>query len=243
MNTRFSRFFLAGGHNAVPVSGWFFGGWSPGTTLAIFWIENLVLTVFIASRVAVHWTATRKRGHEDGFLKNFLVTSLVFTVAHGIFLGFILGTMMPASVNRDDLVRGVQWMLGAQVASLLLDLWSIQRWPFAEIRARTDWMLGRVIAVHLSILLGMFLFMAIGQPWWFFSVFVAMKALIDIGSVLPKWQYQPAKPPTWMARGANWMDNKTGHRQRSKETFEAFWARTNRMEAAKRARDEEVVDA
>ena len=34
---RFSRVFLAGGQNAVPVSGWFLGGWSPGTMLALFW--------------------------------------------------------------------------------------------------------------------------------------------------------------------------------------------------------------
>jgi len=241
MNARLSRFFLAGGQNAIPVSGWFLGGWTPGTTLAIFWIENLVLTVFIAARVAVHWSATRTRGHENGFLKNFLVTSLVFTVAHGIFLAFILGSMVPDSVNRDDVVRGVQWMLGAQVASILLDLWSIGRWPFAEIRRRTDWMLGRVVMVHLSILFGMFLFMAMGQPWWFFSVFVTLKAMVDIGSLLPQWS--PKAPPAWMARAGNWMDVKTGHRKRSAETFEQQWARLNRQEAEKHARDEEVVRA
>ena len=67
-------------------------------------------------------------------LKNFLVASLVFTLAHGVFLAFILGSMLPESVNRQDVLSGVQWMLGAQVASLLLDLWRIGGWPFAEIR-------------------------------------------------------------------------------------------------------------
>ena len=237
---RFSRLFFAGGQSAVPLSGWFLGGWSAGTTLAIFWIENLVLAVFIASRVALHWTATHKRGHENGFLKNFLVASLVFTLAHGVFLAFILGSMLPESVNRQDVVNGVQWMLGAQVASLLLDLWRIGGWPFAEIRTRTEWLLGRVVAVHVSILFGMFLFMWAGQPWWFFSVFVIIKAMIDIGSLLPQWS--PKKPPAWMARAANWMDRKTGHRQKSSETFEQFWARTDREQAARFARDEEVAE-
>lgn len=237
---RFSRVFLAGGQNAVPVSGWFLGGWSPGTMLALFWFENLVLSVFIAARIAAHWTATRKRGHENGFLKNFLVASLVFTLAHGVFLAFILGSMVPESINRQDVVSGIQWMLGAQVASLVLDLWRIGNWPFAEIRRRTEWVLGRVVAVHLVILLGMFLFVWMGQPWWFFSVFVALKAMIDIGSLLPQWT--PKKPPAWVARGANWMDRKTGHRQRSPETFEQFWERTEREQAAQFARDEEVVE-
>jgi hypothetical protein len=242
MDTRVSRLFLAGGQNAVPFSGWFLAGWSPATTLALFWFENLVLTVFIAARVAVHWRATRKRGHENGFLQNFLITSLVFTVAHGIFLGLFLFGLMENTVERRDLVSGVQWMLGAQVASLLLDLWSIGRWPFAEIRNRTDWMLGRVVAVHLSILIGAVLFMSMGQPRWFFSAFIVLKALIDIGSLMPRWQYQPEQPPKWMDR----VVTRVGTAPRAlkkRETFADYWQRTQRLEREKRARDEDVVDA
>lgn len=44
MTHRCSRFFVASGQNAVPFSGWFCGGWSPATTLAIFWFENLPRT-------------------------------------------------------------------------------------------------------------------------------------------------------------------------------------------------------
>lgn len=240
MNTLLSRFFLAGGQNAVPVSGWFLGGWSPGTTLAVFWVENLVLTVFIAARVAAHWSATRTRGHENGFLRTFLTTSLAFTVGHGIFLAFILLGMMQDSVNRDDLITGVQWMLGAQVASLAIDLWSIGRWPFAEIRLRTGWMLGRVVAVHLSILVGMFLFMAMGQPAWFFSFFVGTKALMDIAGLLPRWQYRPETPPAWVDKAATALGGSSGTGRR-RQSFKDYWARANRLEAEKRARDEEVV--
>ena len=150
-------------------------------------------------RIAAHWTATRKRGHTNGFLRNFVISSLVFTLAHGVFLGLILITMLADTVNRDDLIAGLQWMVGMQVASLLLDLCNIQRWPFAEVRARTDWMLGRVVVVHLSIIVGMFLYMWMEQPWWFFSVFVTLKALMDISGLLPRWEPKMNKPPTWNA--------------------------------------------
>ena len=124
-----------------------------------------------------------------------MISSLVFTLAHGVFLGLILITMLADTVNRDDLIAGLQWMVGMQVASLLLDLWNIQRWPFDEVRARTDWMLGRVVVVHLSIIVGMFLYMWMEQPWWFFSVFVTLKALMDISGLLPRWEPKMNKPP------------------------------------------------
>ena len=136
MKARLSRLVLAGGRNAVPVTGWFVTGWTPGTTLPIFWVENLVLSLLIAARIAAHWSTTRTRGHTNGFLKHFLTVSLAFTLVHVVFLAVILGTQLSDTGNRADLIAGLQWMLAVQVASLALDLWSIGGWPFAEIRKR-----------------------------------------------------------------------------------------------------------
>ena len=127
------------------------------------------LTAFIAARVAAHWAATRKRGHDKGFLRHFLVVPLGLTAAHGVFLALVLGNILPDSVNRADVAAGVQWMLAAQAASLVLNFWFLGNWPFAEIRARTDWMLGRVLMVHR----------------------------LDISSLVPRWQ--PKKAPGWLA--------------------------------------------
>lgn len=231
---RFSRLFLTAGQNVVPLSGWFLGGWSPGTTLVVFWFENLFLTLAIAVRIAAHWHATRTVGHTNGFLKNFLTIALVFTLAHGIFVGYVVGVMLPDSLSRADVLDGLQWMLAVGIAALAWDLWFIGSWPFAEIRARTDWMLGRVVLVHLSILGGMFLFAAAGQPRWFFSIFVGLKALMDVGSLLPRWQVR--EPPGWMADGFDrFGKGKDG------ESFRGYWRRVSAEEARKHARDEEIA--
>jgi len=243
MKPQLSRLFLAGGQNAVPFSGWFLGGWSPGTTLAIFWVENLLLTVLIAARIAAHRTATRKRGHLNGFLSKFLITALAFTLAHGLFLTFILFAVMENSVSREDLVAGILWMLLAQGASLLIDLWFVGNWPFREVRARVDWMMGRVVVAHLSILFGMFAFMAMEQPWWFFSAFLVFKALMDIAGLLPRWRYQPKTPPAWLSRAVKKLPQGRQNRGLKDETFEQYWERANREETERCARDEEVVDA
>ena len=131
----------------------------------------------------------------------FLLTSLAFTLAHGVFLFLVLGFLLKDTVNREDVIVGLQWMLAAQVASLVFDFWNIGSWPFAEIRARTEWMMNRVILVHLSILFGMFLFMWMEQPWWFFSIFLGLKALMDIGSLVPQWK--PKEPPAWLVKTMN----------------------------------------
>jgi len=249
MNTRFSRLFLAGGQNAVPLSGWFLAGWTPGTTLLLFWFENLALSIFLAARIAAHWTATRKRGHAGGFLKTFLLTALAFTLAHGVFLFFVLGVLLKDTVSREDVIAGLQWMLAAQVASLAFDMWHIGGWPFAEIRARTDWMMGRVVMVHLSILFGMFLFMWMEQPWWFFSIFIGLKAMMDIGSLVPQWQ--PKEPPAWLVSTMNRIGPAPGvakkkgglaGQRKEDETFTDYWHRTQAEEAKQFARDEEVME-
>ena len=249
MSTRFSRLFLAGGQNAVPLSGWFLGGWTPGTTLMLFWFENLALSIFLAARIAAHRRATHKRGHDGGFLKTFLLTSLAFTLAHGVFLSLILGLMLKDTVNREDMIAGLQWMLAAQVASLAFDLWNIGGWPFAEIRTRAEWMMNRVILVHLSILFGMFLFAKLEQPWWFFSIFLGLKAMTDIGSLVPQWT--PKEPPAWLVRTMNRIGPAPGvakkkaglaGSRKEDETFSEYWQRTQAEEAAKFARDEQVVE-
>jgi Family of unknown function (DUF6498) len=249
MNTRLSRLFLAGGQNAVPLSGWFLAGWTPGTTLVLFWFENLALSLFLAARIAAHWTATRKRGHTNGFLRTFVLTSLAFTLAHGVFLFLVLGFLLEGTVSRQDAIAGLQWMLAAQVASLAFDLWNIGDWPFAEVRARTDWMMGRVVMVHLSIVFGMFLFMWLEQPWWFFSIFVGLKAMMDIGSLVPQWQ--PKEPPVWLVRimdrigPAPGVAKKKGGlagTRKEDETFSEYWHRTQAEEAKTFARDEEVME-
>ena len=51
------------GVNSIPMGGFFLGGWSPATTLVLYWFENLVGSLLIGLRIALHWRLTGKRGH------------------------------------------------------------------------------------------------------------------------------------------------------------------------------------
>lgn len=60
------RFVQTVGITSVPLGGFFVGGWSPATLLAVYWFENLFGSLLIAARIGLHWRLTRKRGHYQG---------------------------------------------------------------------------------------------------------------------------------------------------------------------------------
>src|SRR3954470_19882916 len=93
---------LAACQNLIFAGGVVFRGWSPATALTLYWCENLVGSLLLAGRIALHRRLTRKRGHyrpqinaRDGedrgvqgqsFLSEFATLSLAFCLVHGIFL-------------------------------------------------------------------------------------------------------------------------------------------------------------
>lgn len=232
-----SRIFLAGAQTLVPATGWFVGGWAPSTALVVFWFENLLLTVLIGVRIAVHRRQTRTRGHAGGFLGGFLASALTFTFAQAVFLALVLGGLLRTPLDRAEIVTGLQWLLAAHAVSLTFDLFSIGRWPFSEVRGRVEWVLGRVVVVHLSLIGGMALLVMMGQPIWFFSIFVAIKIAIDLASVLPRWRAS-ADPPAFLV----WL---TGlfPPPKGKGSFQEYWRKERAAEVAQHAQDEEVLPA
>lgn len=234
MINRLSRLLQALAPNLVPAGGWFLAGWEPATTLIVYWAENLIASLAIATRIVLHRRATRTRGHEGGFLGGFLAASLAFTVVHGVFILAIVFAIMKVEIARGQVASGLRWMLLVQLVTLAVDVVLLRWWPFAEIRKRSDWMLGRVFVVHMAILVGMFLSVGSDSPGAIFGVFVVLKTLLDIGTLVPQWN--PPEAPGWMARVVNRLPKKPGE-----EPFEVFWRRHHQEELARHRRDEEVL--
>ena len=192
--------------NAVPVAGWFVGGWSAGTTLVVYWFETLAACVFVSARIVAHQRMTPRRGHvryqapkssrqssQSSFLQGFLVTSLVFCAAHGLFLGVIL-FMLDHNAQSD--LAGVDWrsvklgclyVLIALVIDFVVDLLGLRRWSFWQIEQTANRSLGRVVVVHLTLVIGMFA-AAMTDASALFGVFVVLKTLYALSMALPQWE-------------------------------------------------------
>jgi uncharacterized protein DUF6498 len=248
--TRIVRLLTVLAVNAVPAAGWFLGNWSAGTTLAVYWFENLAVCLFVTARIVAHQRWSPRRGHfsyqapnsdrsasRTSFVQGFLVTSLVFSAAHGVFLGAILFLL---DRNGQSDMAGVDWhqvrIGGASVLILLaidfvVDLPGLRRWSFWQVEQTANRSLGRVVVVHLTLIFGMFA-AAFTDFSALFGVFVVLKTLNSLSTSLPQWE--PATPPHWLSRALNRLPNvHPGSR------FEDQWAKERADEADRRDRNEQ----
>jgi hypothetical protein len=280
---RLVRFAQALGVNAIPLGGFFAAGWSPATTLAVYWCENVLGSLLIAARIALHWRMTGKRGHYQArldqgsgstarvggrmgqraaagrggdasaarraaaarpvprpgdtptFLTGFALVAFVFSFAQAIFLAFILWAILRLPVEREALENGVIGIAVMLSIGFLADLRGLRHWPFAALKEIAGLALGRVVLVHLSIIGGMALLAWWGEPRSFFGVFLVLKLLADLGSLLPRMDANLEKPPGWLGWTMSWFGDRAD--------FESYWSESHARERAEAAEDEQVWDA
>ena len=236
--------------NAIPAAGWFMAGWSAGTTLVVYWFETLAACVFVAARIAAHQRMSPRRGHvsyqapksnrqrsQSSFLQGFLVTSLVFSAAHGLFLGVILfmldhnGQGDLAGIDWRSVKLGSLYVLIALAIDFMVDLLGLRKWSFWQIEQTANRSLGRVVVVHLTLVLGMFA-AAMTDVSALFGVFVVLKTLNALSMALPQWE--PATAPNWLSRVMNRLPN-----MHPGQRFEDACAKDRADEAERRERNEE----
>jgi Family of unknown function (DUF6498) len=263
----FLRALQALGLNAVPAGGFFLGTWSWDTALTLYWFENLLGGLFIGLRIALHRRWTDKRGHfrahslgmaqaapqenkprrEPGsLLSSFLVPTVVFTLAHGLFLGFALRNLLPHA-GSGTAVAPLRWgalALGCLLAiGFAIDLTSLRARPFAWLREMAELHLGRVVLVQLAILVGFVLMAWRGhEPQRFLLAFAALKTLADIGNLsaraLGVQRLDIATPSPWFAG----MMNRLGKKSHG-EDFETYWQRLREQQQELEEEDEWMRNA
>lgn len=245
----------------MPLGGLWFAGWSPATALTLYWCENAVGVALVALRIALHRARTGKRGHyrrhlglqmsgtlrvagraepldvqPTTLLAEFLWAGVVFSAAHGVFLWLLLGLVLHAEPERDELRSGVLALATFQLLGLAYDLPSLAQRPFAWVKGLAERSLGRVVLVHLAILGGALLSFGRPHPERFFLVFGALKLAADLASWL---QLEAAPPdPERPPRSAVWLASLA---PRTDESFSDYWRRTTRQDLERAARDEEPV--
>lgn len=237
--------------NAIPLTGWFVGGWSAGTTLAVYWFETVVASLFVALRALLHRRWSPRRGHfryeapgpdqsysRTSFVKGFLFTTLVFSAAHGFFLAVIIFLL---THNGKAALIGIDWhsvgfgclqVLIALAVDFLVDLPSLRRWSFWQLEVMASRGFMRVAVVHLTLIFGMFAVAVTDAPSALFGVFVVLKTMYSLSVTFPQWE--PATPPRWLSSAMNRIPS-----ARPGLTFEEQWVKDRKAETARRKKNEE----
>src|SRR5882762_784212 len=244
--------------NAIPAAGWFVGEWSAGTTLVVYWFENVAVCLFVAARIIVNQRTSPRRGHfqyqapksagrgsQTSFLNGFLVPSLVFSAAHGVFLGVILfvldhnnldhnmanGQGDLAAVDWHHVRSGCIGVLVILAIEFAVDLPWLRRWTFWQVEQTANRSLGRIAVVHLTLVLGMF-GAVMTDASALFGVFIVLKTLNALSMALP--QREPTSAPKWLSRVMNRLPN-----AHPGDEFEDRWAKERADEAERRSRNEQ----
>lgn len=230
---RFTRLLEMVGVNSVPVLGVFASDWSSATALSVYWAENLIAAVLIGARLWLYrrWSAdaapslsltTGPRPVVAQAPGTFLGTAIPFTLAHGVMLGAVFVVVVKASPDMADLQQAIVALLVFQGLAFGIDLWTLDRWPAHRVNERADYLLGRVVLVHLSIIAGMILAAWLDRPGAFFAFFVGCKVLADLTQFLPRINTAPGgAPPRWLSALMRRFPKKDGL------TFDEHWTRSH----------------
>ncbi len=150
---------------------------------------------------------TRRRRPLSTFLSSFGVISLSFCAVHGVFLGLIVfllnhnGVGHLVEVDWRSVGLGCLSVLAFMAVDFVVDLFSLRQWPFQQLERTASQALGRVMVVHLTLLIGFLAIAITDTPSSFFGVFVVLKTMATLSTALPQWQ--PAEPPKWLSAALN----------------------------------------
>jgi hypothetical protein len=239
---------------AVPAAGWFVADWSGGTTLAVYWFENVTVCLFIAARMVVHRRWTPRRGHfayaapsaarrssqSTSFLTGFVTTTGAFCAAHAVFLAVILlildhnGQRNLAEIDWHSVAFGCLSVALFLALDFVMDLRSLRQWSFWQLEQTAQRGLSRVVVVHLTLILGLIGIAVTGAPGALFGIFVVLKTLAALSAALPQWE--PASAPTWLSR----VMNRVPHARHQERRFEDAWAEDRADEIERRNRNEQL---
>ncbi|MDO9338772.1 MAG: DUF6498-containing protein [Caulobacter sp.] len=189
--------------NAVPIICVILFGWPAGVLLLLYWCENVIIGGVNVLKMAVSGALLGPPGWAaSAFILPFFVFHYgMFCFVHGIFV-LVIGSigegrmpqveMSPFGLYRivDGLARhepGFAWSLAA-IAGLQL-FGFVFDW-LARGRARdTNPMVqmfepyGRIVVLHLAIMLGMVPVIILGGPVWALVALAIMKTLFELGGL------------------------------------------------------------
>lgn len=180
--------------NVVPLAGVLWFGWRMFDVLMLFWMESVVIGVINLLRMAVRLFGA---GELKGvvLIPFFTVHYFGFCAAHGLILVLVFGPpgLSPAQVLGSsgffEIIRQLlseptlRWGLIAIAASHLFSFLANFLWAGEWRRTGIDVLMGapygRIMLMHVVLVIGAAIFMAIGQPIYALALLVALKILAD----------------------------------------------------------------
>lgn len=172
--------------NAIPIFGIVFFGWDAVTILVLYWLESVIIGML--NVVKILSVRTSEDAPELFFFGN-LFTAVFFTVHYGMFTmghGVFLKEMFGAGSLFSGIKEGgpIMWtalsFLVSHIFSMLINFYGKKEYLG---RLATEQMFtpyGRVIVMHLVVLVGGLLVQSFGAPILAVILLIVLKTGIDL---------------------------------------------------------------
>jgi Family of unknown function (DUF6498) len=208
---------------------------SPGALLYLYWVESCALLIAHSLRIVAHQRWTNATGHRVGsplvdnrstqrrkktkipssasrftFLVSFIPVIAIFTVVHGVFillLVFVFKVVGP--VNPHDMYAATIWGAGVPLGMLIVDLFTIKRWPFTRLQNTVGTLGLRILVTQFGIIFGMVATAMTGSPWGVIAVFFVFRVLTDAMLDWSKRTKGKVGLSDWLARWVAKKENKS----------------------------------
>lgn len=189
--------------NLVPLAGVVFFGWSLFATLLLFWVENVIVGVFSVLQML----AARPGDAAAWALKLFMIPFFIFhygmfTTVHGVFVLSLFGdapaTASPSpatfyhAVQATGIGAAAVALALSHAVSFILNYIGSGKYRTAELQLLMFRPYGRVMVLHVVILLGGFLVQLVGSPMPALALLVILKTGLDLGAHLREHQPVPS---------------------------------------------------
>src|SRR6266850_5455991 len=176
--------------NAFPIAGVLVLGWSVFPLVLLYWLENVIVGGFNVAKLLL----AQPREPASWAAKLFLVPFFVvhfggFTFVHGVLVlalfgpkgtqAFdLLGTVPPA-IRANHLGWGVVTLLVSHGLSFYWNYLKNGEYQRASLNALMSQPYGRVMVLHMTVLLGGWVVMLLGSPVFALVVLVVLKTAAD----------------------------------------------------------------
>jgi len=179
--------------NLVPLAGVLWFGGNVGFLLALFWAENLVFGALTVPRLLMN-TGPVPLFARLPLVAFFLVHFGLFCAGHGTFVRAFFAEGMPGGLELNLITqwrdfaayypsfgRSMLVIAGMNAAQWLLAWRRDPAFLSAPLMQQMNAPYPRLVLLHVTLLVGGFAVVALGQPVWALVLLVAMKTAMDLG--------------------------------------------------------------
>lgn len=178
--------------NLVPVFGVFFADWDVGAIMAIYWLENVAIGILNAVKMLLARGGGTPVAARAGMALFFCVHYGIFTLVHGVFVFAVFQKEGPLGGGRGGSPFAAMGSAAGDYGLAFLALFGSHLFSFfvnylgrGEFRQKHVALVmvqpyGRIVILHVTILLGGFVTMVLGSPRPVILLLVFLKTFGDV---------------------------------------------------------------